>query len=249
MQRPLVLTFDLLERFWPHLVVIAMVGLPFLVCLWRVYRRGRYNPNADEAAAASLKHTASHSLMRLGSNHFSVLDEVYIPRHGDTGLTRLDHVVLSRHGIFVIQVQQESGIITGNANGPHWHCGKGAAAQSLSNPIIRNDFHVKSLAQFLELPIGLFFSVIFFEKPVTVSRNLPKHVLTKGLGRYIISHKTKLISPELLANVSAQLKAQQEKQSIDNARQEHKAGRARRRRDTQESIKAPTPSSPWAISK
>ncbi len=240
------LTFDLLERFWPHLIVIAMVGLPFLVYLWRVCRRERYNRDADEAAAASLKSTASHSLKRLDSNHFSVLDEVYIPRHEGTGLTILDHVVLSTHGIFVIQAQQESGIITGNANGPHWNCGEGAAAKSLSNPIIRNGYQVKALAQFLELPIGLFFSVIFFEKPVTVSRNLPKHVLTKGLGRYIISHKTKLISPELLAKVSAHLKAQQEKQSIDSARQEHKAGRTRRRREAQESVKAP---SSWAFLK
>ncbi|MEQ1750081.1 MAG: nuclease-related domain-containing protein [Prosthecobacter sp.] len=239
MQQVLSVTFDLVEKFWPHLVVTILVGFALLVCLWRAYRRGRYNCDADEAAAAALKRTARHSLKRLDPTHFSVLDEVYMPRHEGNGVTRLDHVVLSTHGIFIIQVQQESGIITGTANTARWICSEFTEEKSLSNPIVRNGYHVKALAEFLELPTALFFSVIYFEKPVTLSSNLPKHVLTKGLGRHIVSHKTKLISPEVLAAISARLEAHQVKQSIDSARQEHKAGRERRRRTTQESVAGP----------
>ncbi len=238
---------DLLSQYWPLVLAAGVLGLLLLLVILRaVFRRvsARSQPEAEarehEPATAGLTRTATSSLMRLARQHYTVLDEVYVPRFEGEGSTRLDHVVISRHGIFVIHVQHERGIITGQVERRYWSCENDLEEKTLTNPIPRTSYHVRALARFLGLPEALFFPVIYFENPVSLSllSDLPAHVLTSGLGRHIISHKAELLSSELVADVSARLKQHQETQSLESNRQDYAASRGRRLREVRDTIAA-----------
>ncbi len=109
-----------------------------------------------------------------------------------------------------------------------------ACRPNLCHPITRNAYHVKALAQFLNLPEILFFSVIYYENTVTFETPQPPHVLTSGLGRHIISHQSKLISPELLANVTDRLIAHQTSYTFTDASQAYAQSRATRLREAKD---------------
>lgn len=243
MKQMLSVFLNLLSQNWPLVLAAGVLGLLLLLVILRaVVRRVRGGslpePEAPEPSTTRLTRMASGSLMRLARQHYTVIDEVYVPRFEGEGSTRLDHVVISTHGIFVIHVQHERGDITGQAEHRHWSCVNDLEEKTLTNPIPRTRYHLRALARFLGLPEGLFIPVIYFENSVTLSSGLPAHVLTSGLGRHIISHKAELLSRELVADVSARLKAHQDAQPLEINRQDYAASRGRRLREVREMMVA-----------
>ncbi len=236
MRQILRLVHEIIISFWPQFLAACIIGgllvIFLLLVLLRRWRSGSQPRSiTQEPSTGDHRHKAADSLARLNSAHYHVFHEVFIPRLSGSNTTRLQHIVLSTHGIFVIQVQSESGLIRGGLRQTHWECINGLDAQVLTNPISRNAYHVKALAQFLDLPDILFFSVIHYDNPVTFLSPQPAHVLTSGLGRYIISHQAKLISPELLANVTDRLVAHQTSYTSSDASQAYAHARANRLRE------------------
>jgi restriction system protein len=55
-------------------------------------------------------------LRRLDSRLYRVFHDLYLPRPDGKGTTQIDHVVVSRYGIFVIETKNMTGWIFGDAN-------------------------------------------------------------------------------------------------------------------------------------
>jgi hypothetical protein len=249
------LVHEIIISFWPQFLAVCIIGgllaLILLLALLRRCRSGSQSPAVThqpstgihphratdielrpDMHAKSVPSTGIHgnraidSLARLNTEYYQIFHEVFIPRLSGKGTTRLHHIVLSTHGIFVIQVQSESGLISGDVKHTHWARTNDQDAQVLTNPISRNAYHVKALAEFLDLPEILFFSVIHYDNPATFQTPQPPHVLTSGLGRHIISHQAKLISPDLLANVTDRLLTHQASYTFTDASQAYAQARA-----------------------
>jgi len=61
------------------------------------------------------------------------------------GLTRIDHGVLTRAGIFCIQTRRYHGIVSGNADDPQWVNVDGSSRKTFLNPLIQNEGRTRAL--------------------------------------------------------------------------------------------------------
>lgn len=77
------------------------------------------------------------------------------------GIThQIDHVVISKYGIFVIETKQYNGYIKGNDYDKRWLIKNGKKKIYVNNPLHQNYGHVKSLEEILNLPEENFISLV-----------------------------------------------------------------------------------------
>jgi hypothetical protein len=203
------LCLQLFSRLWPLIlavvILVPLIGLMALgIYLKRKMKSAKLAPDKTDRRAP--KRGVMTSLHRLPKDKYQLLSLVHIPRLNGKRSTHLHHVVLSNFGIFVIQPQEQCGHISGAVDEPNWTVDGEEGLVSFINPIIRNDYHVKALAQFLGLPEALFFSIIFFQREVSFDQSPPPNVLSKRLGRHILSHTTPIISPEVISQALTALR-------------------------------------------
>ena len=85
----------------------------------------------------------------LPPDEYTLLHNVTIPSR--EGTTQIDHVVLSRFGIFVIETKNMSGWIFGNDRDSHWTQTFRGPKLRFQNPLHQNYAHVRALETLLGL--------------------------------------------------------------------------------------------------
>ena len=86
-------------------------------------------------------------LMLLPEDRYKVLHNVTIPLQN--GSTQIDHIVLSRYGIFVIETKNYNGSIYGVEHGEYWSQYLGKQKNQFYNPILQNAGHVRAMQKSL----------------------------------------------------------------------------------------------------
>lgn len=103
-------------------------------------------------------------LKKFSRNGGRVKNDLLIP--GRTQTTQIDHVLVSKHGIFVVETKNYSGIVEGTEKGNMWRQfipGKYSEPRYFFNPLLQNDGHIRALKKILpdnkKIPI---FSIVVF---------------------------------------------------------------------------------------
>jgi len=117
----------------------------------------------------------------------------------DGSTTQIDHVIVSRHGIFVIEAKNINGWIFGNEKDAQWTQSlPGGRKFRFQNPLRQNYRHTKVLSEFLGIDHGLFHSIVMFWGESTFKTSMPENVLNAGYTGYIKSKTAVLFSdPEV----------------------------------------------------
>lgn len=169
------------------------------------------------------------ALTGLDPNDYRSFKGLYVTRHDEDGLTQIDHVVVSRFGIFVIETKNYDGWIFGRQKDPTWtQCLKGGRKQQFQNPLRQNWLHVQSLAKELGLPVSVFHSVVYFAGDATFKTPMPANVMNSGLRTYIKGKQEVLISGDDVIRVNAHLGHLITQTDKRKASREHLAGIRRR---------------------
>jgi hypothetical protein len=111
------------------------------------------------------------------------------------GTTQIDHVLVSRFGIFVIEAKNIDGWIFGSERDAQWTQSLYGKKIRFQNPLRQNYRHIAALTAFLNLPQEKFHSVVMFWGDCTFKTPLPDNVLSRGYTHYIRS-KTDVLFPE-----------------------------------------------------
>jgi len=127
--------------------------------------------------------------MMLDKNEYHLIKNVTLPT--DDGTTQIDHVIVSKYGIFVVETKNMQGWIFGSSNQSTWTQKIYKHTTKFQNPLYQNYKHVKTLESLLGLSDQQIHSVIVFVGDSTFKTEMPDNV-TYGAGyiRYIKS-KTK----------------------------------------------------------
>ena len=104
----------------------------------------------------------ANRLKDLDPAHYRTFHDLYLPRPDGSGSTQVDHVVISRFGIFVIETKYLNGWIFGNARQKMWTQSIYGRNTQFQNPLHQNHLHVLALKGFLGLPERSFHSLVFF---------------------------------------------------------------------------------------
>lgn len=124
------------------------------------------------------------------------LNNVTLPKNNGM-TTQIDHIIISRQGIFVIETKNYQGWIFGNVKQEKWkQVLKGGKKFQFYNPIRQNYGHIKTLSRLLGLELNYFHGIVWFgsECELKTKDELPEFVLNRGLISYIKTKNEELLS-------------------------------------------------------
>ena len=123
------------------------------------------------------------------------------------GSTQIDHVIVSRFGIFAIETKNMQGWIFGSERQAEWTQKIYNRSFKFQNPLRQNYKHTKALEATLQVPPQSIHSVIVFVGDSTFKNEMPASV-THGAEcvRFIRSFKTRLFSDTQVQDLRKQLK-------------------------------------------
>ena len=142
-------------------ILFALGYISFMIYLIFFYSKGK----AGEKAVA-------RCLKLLPEEEYKVINDLMLPT--TYGTTQLDHVVISRFGIFVIETKNYRGFIYGGENTEKWTQNIWGNKYSMLNPIRQNNTHVKALEYHLKkLNIDCYIhSIVAFSNRCNISVNV-----------------------------------------------------------------------------
>jgi hypothetical protein len=94
----------------------------------------------------------------LQRNLYTVFNDLVVPSGG--GTTTIDHVIVSRFGIFVIESCFVRGWISGSAVQAHWRQRRWPRSKPFDNPVHRNRVQLESLQRLLDYPARAFIPIV-----------------------------------------------------------------------------------------
>jgi hypothetical protein len=168
------------------LIVLGLVLAAFLL-VWV----------ASPARKGARGERAVHGLLRqsLHPSEYAILRDVTLPYEG--GTTQIDHVVVSRFGIFVIETKNLSGWIFGSEWDSHWTQSFGHFRIEFQNPLRQNHAHLRALRALLGLRATKFHSLVVFTGKSEFKREMPLNVVQPDrLVPFIEARRTPLLTAE-----------------------------------------------------
>jgi hypothetical protein len=129
-----------------------------------------------------------------GSPDFHLLNHITLKI--DNGTTQIDHILVSRFGIFVIETKDYSGWIFANAKQSTWTQVLYGGKFKFQNPIFQNLRHIQAVQELLDfLPPSTIKSVVVFVGSAEFKTEVPAGVCTlSGLMAYIRNHTEEALS-------------------------------------------------------
>ena len=104
------------------------------------------------------EHWTRQALNKLPKEKYMVLNDLLIETNNATH--QIDHVVISRYGIFSIETKQYNGYITGNKYDKNWVRHAGKKKYYYTNPIRQNYGHVKALSELLKIDESKIYNIV-----------------------------------------------------------------------------------------
>lgn len=137
----------------------------------------------------------SHALkMRFVAPNFHLLNHLTL-RLKD-GTTQIDHVLVSRFGVFVIENKDYKGWIFAGPGDRYWTQVLYRAKFRFQNPILQNHRHVRAIQELLEfLPADVVRSVVVFTGDAEFKTTIPDGVFTlAGFLAHVEGQATEVMS-------------------------------------------------------
>lgn len=97
------------------------------------------------------------------------------------GTTQIDHVLVSKYGIFVVETKNMKGWIFGSERDSQWTQSIYKHKSKFQNPLRQNLKHTKALEAALDVPADKVHSIITFVGDATLKTEMPANV-TRGAG-------------------------------------------------------------------
>lgn len=144
-------------------------------------------------------------LLRLPPEDYELFTTVILPKDAERSRVEMDHVVLSRFGIFVVETKRWGGEVHGGVDGEwsqqigrqfHWH----------RNPYAQNERQVRRLRQHLDVAPSAIRGIVCFVGDTMLGGDVPDNVVRAGgLLDYIGRFRSEQLNPEGLAAYRARL--------------------------------------------
>ncbi|MFM4972772.1 NERD domain-containing protein [Aeromonas veronii] len=128
----------------------------------------------------------------LDRQEYHLLKDVTLPT--PQGTTQIDHVIVSRFGLFVIETKNIKGWIFGNPAHKSWTQQLYRRRHTFQNPLRQNYLHLMTLKSLLGLADHQLHSIIYFIGDCTFKTPMPDNVMNRGLIRYIKSKATQVLT-------------------------------------------------------
>lgn len=142
----------------------------------------------------------------LPKSEYEILNNIYLPID-DGSTTQIDHVVVSRFGLFVVETKNYTGWIFADASSRVWTQTIYNTKNTFQNPIRQNYRHVCAIADNLGIPKEYIRSVVAFTGDCEFKTPMPEGVVySRKLADYIKSFATPILRERKKAEIAAALR-------------------------------------------
>ena len=122
------------------------------------------------------------------------------------GTTQVDHVIVSKFGIFVVETKNMDGWIFGDEQSHQWTQSMVGKKYRFQNPLHQNYRHTKALAEFLEIDHEKLFSMVMFWGDAEFKTPMPENVMNRGYTSYIKRHQDVLFTDDEVEQIVTAIK-------------------------------------------
>ncbi|MGE0084028.1 MAG: NERD domain-containing protein [Desulfococcaceae bacterium] len=128
------------------------------------------------------------------SDDYYIISDVVLKYYN--GTTQIDQIIVSKFGIFVVEVKTFKGWIWGNHKDEKWTQTLYGEKHSFQNPLRQNYKHIKALQNLLNFSDNRFKSLIVFSGEAIFRTDLPDNVVRGGEDyiNFIKKHQTVIFS-------------------------------------------------------
>ncbi len=142
----------------------------------------------------------------LDKQKYHLIKNVTLPT--EDGTTQIDHIIVSKYGVFVVETKNMKGWIFGNAHQKTWTQKIYKHSSKFQNPLHQNYKHVKTLESLLELNDQQIHSIIVFVGKSIFKTDMPENV-TYGGGyiRYIKSKTQRVLTDAQVTEITKKITA------------------------------------------
>ncbi len=198
---------------WLNLILWPILGVLVVLCLWlrTKYAKGVLGEFAGKLAVKQW----------LPESGYELFSDVML--QDKRGTTQIDHVVVSRFGIFVIEAKGISGKLYASSETKYrtWKVYRNGRGYTFQNPYLQNYRHRCALAEVLDVSLEVLHDVIFFPHEelvvATPEKLLPSFVTgRRGLAAYVLSFKEQVFTAEEVSRLTAVLSLKRMENSREN---------------------------------
>lgn len=163
---------------------LTLAACVLILCLGLYIKSARYK-------GASGERKVDRTLRRyLNKREYRLFKDLTLPTAD--GTTQIDHIVLSRFGVFVIETKNMSGWIFGDADQKKWTQSFRRHKFTFQNPILQNYKHIKAVQEALGIEFNKVHGAVVFVGSANPKTAMPKDVFfgPKSLVMHIRSKHT-----------------------------------------------------------
>jgi restriction system protein len=184
-------------------LVLFLVGMPRRGKQWRL--RGLDEGNAARVGRLGEIKTVAATRLILSSSEYIDINDITIttPR----GTTQIDHVIVSRYGVFVVETKNMNGWIFGREDARFWTKLNKGHKLRFQNPLHQNANHIKALSHAARIPPEKMHSVVVFQGDCSLRTSMPPNVLTDGYIGYVKSKSKVVFTDDEVKRIVATINA------------------------------------------
>jgi len=161
------------KQYW--WLILLIIGLRLL---------GAFVPKIKGRVGEGLVNTAAK--LRLDSSVYHLIKDVTVPTK--RGTTQIDHIIVSKFGLFVVETKNHKGWIFADAKSPKWTQVHFKQKHQFQNPLRQNYAHICALSELLDLPKEKIHGIVCFMGDAKFKKGIPEGVFLEG--RYITHIKS-----------------------------------------------------------
>ena len=165
------------------IIILIIIGVVTCKCY---FNSAKYKGRVGEKIVTNI-------LSKLPNEYFQ-FDDVYLELNGRS--VQIDHVVISKYGVFVIETKNYKGWIYGSETATYWTKNMFGEKFMFYNPLKQNFFHSKSLQTLLNLPDYIVKSFVVFLDKAELKVYHENLIYASELKNKILSYKAIVLSDE-----------------------------------------------------
>jgi Nuclease-related domain len=185
---------EIINKIQNDIILYTLMSILFLFIGFIIGKKNKHTRNINRGEAAVMR-LLSQSYCE---SDYHLLNNITLPLKN--GSTQIDHILVSRYGIFVIESKHYSGWIFGNPISKKWTQVIYNKKSRFQNPIHQNAVHVNRIrAMFDFLAPETIHSIIVFTGSAKIKTVVPKNVIyVNELYSYIKSYNEEVMSQNRL---------------------------------------------------
>ena len=195
-------------------MIIIGIALLLIVLLW--VAKSLITP---EYIGKRGEKDVSRRLDKLPESEYTTFNDVLIKN--EYGTIQIDHIIVSKYGIFVVETKNYAGWIMGGENAHEWIQNIYGEKHYFRNPIQQNYGHVRGLMRILDMPANFFVPIVTFSERADIKVQTTKNVIYySNLKNTILQYQDIILSPIQVSTVIRTIERLNVSDS-EEAREEH----------------------------